>query len=150
LSLEQRGTYVADPVTLQTDVPGVFAGGDAVSGPASVIEAIAAGQRAAESILRYLRGEDLALGRAVEGSDLSAIEYYMPEQPVQRPRAQMPRLPLAQRSGFAEVDLGFIQEQAVAEAERCLSCGVCSECLACVSASHVLLTTAPWESACPW
>jgi NADPH-dependent glutamate synthase beta subunit-like oxidoreductase/NAD-dependent dihydropyrimidine dehydrogenase PreA subunit len=134
LSLEQRGTYVADPVTLQTNVPGIFAGGDAVSGPASVIDAIGAGQCAAESILRYLRGEDLALGRVTEGPDLSAIEYYMPEQPVQRRRAQMSRLPLAERSGFAEVDLGFAQEQAVAEAERCLSCGVCSECLACVSA----------------
>jgi len=134
LSLARRGTCVADPVTLQTNVPGVFAGGDAVSGPASVIEAIAAGQRAAESVLRYLRGEDLALGRTTEGPDLSAIEYYTPERPVRRPRAQMPRLSLAQRSGFAEVDLGFTQEQAVAEAERCLSCGICSECLACVSA----------------
>jgi NADPH-dependent glutamate synthase beta subunit-like oxidoreductase/Pyruvate/2-oxoacid:ferredoxin oxidoreductase delta subunit len=134
LSLAKRGTYVADPVTLQTDVPGVFAGGDAVSGPASVIEAIAAGQRAAESILRYLRGEDLALGPTIEEPDLSTIEYYTPEQPVQRSRAQMPRLPLAQRLGFVEVELGFTQEQAVAEAERCLSCGVCSECLACVSA----------------
>jgi NADPH-dependent glutamate synthase beta subunit-like oxidoreductase/NAD-dependent dihydropyrimidine dehydrogenase PreA subunit len=134
LSLVRRGTYVADPVTLQTNVPGVFAGGDAVSGPASVIEAIAAGQRAAESILRYLWGEDLALGRTTEEPDLSAIEYHTPEQPVWRPRAQMPRLPLAQRLGFAEVDVGFTQEQAVAEAERCLSCGVCSECLACVSA----------------
>ncbi len=133
LSLAQRGTYVADAVTLQTNVPGVFAGGDAVSGPASVIEAIAAGQRAAESILRYLRGEDLALGRTAEEPDLSAIEYYTPAQPVQRPRAQMPRLALAERSGFAEVDQGFTEEQAVAEAERCLSCGVCSECLACVS-----------------
>ncbi|TEU18479.1 MAG: 4Fe-4S dicluster domain-containing protein [Anaerolineales bacterium] len=134
LSLARRGTYVADPVTLQTDMPGVFAGGDAVSGPSSVIEAIAAGQRAAESILRYLRGEDLALGRTTEEPDLSAIEYYTPEQPVRRPRAQMPRLSLADRSSFAEVDLGFTQEQVVAEAERCLSCGVCSECLACMSA----------------
>jgi ferredoxin len=134
LYVTRGGTYVVDPVTLQTNVPGVFAGGDAVSGPASVIEAIAAGQRAAGSILRYLRGEDLALGRVAEGPDLSTIEYYTPEQPVQRPRAQMPRLSLAQRSGFAEVDLGLTQEQAVAEAERCISCGVCSECLACVSA----------------
>jgi len=134
LSLAQRGTYLADPVTLQTNVPDVFAGGDAVSGPASVIEAIAAGQRAAESILRYLRGEDLALGRTAEGPDLSDIEYYTPEQPVQRPRAQMPCLPPDQRLGFAEVNLGFTQVQAVAEAERCLSCGVCSECLTCVLA----------------
>ncbi|UCC62339.1 MAG: FAD-dependent oxidoreductase, partial [Anaerolineae bacterium] len=136
LSLARRGTYVADPVTLQTSVPGVFAGGDAVSGPASVIEAIAAGQRAAESILRYIEGEDLSLGRTTEDPDLSVIEYYTPDQPMQRPRAQMPRLSLADRSGFAEVDLGFTQEQAVAEAERCLSCGVCSECLACMSVCH--------------
>lgn len=134
LSRTQGGTYVADPVTMQTDVPGVFAGGDAVSGPASVIEAIAAGRRAAESILRYLRGEDLATGRAPQRPDLPDTGYYTPEQPVPRPRTQMPRLPLTQRSGFAEVNLGLTPEQAMAEAERCLSCGVCSECLACVAA----------------
>lgn len=134
LSLTSDGTYATDPLTLQTKLPGVFAGGDAVSGPATVIAAVAAGKRAAESILRYLRGEDLVQGRTGEPLDLSTVTYHTPEHPVQRPRVQMPCLPVTRRSGFAEVELGLSQEQAVAEAQRCLACGVCSECLACVSA----------------
>jgi NADPH-dependent glutamate synthase beta subunit-like oxidoreductase len=52
-------TITVNPITLETSLPGIFAGGDVVSGPASVIEAIAAGKRAAISIDRYLRGENL-------------------------------------------------------------------------------------------
>ncbi len=129
----ETGNWIAvDPLTLATDVPGVFAGGDAVTGPATAIEAIAAGKRAAESILRYIRGEDLATGRTLEPPDISGIEYYTP--PVVEPevRAPMPKLSLAERVGFAETNLGFSEEEAVAEAARCLSCGVCSECLECV------------------
>ena len=55
----ERGCVKADPVTLETSVKGVFAGGDAVSGPASVIQAVAAGKRAAESIARYLNDVDM-------------------------------------------------------------------------------------------
>ncbi len=123
---------VVDPLTLATSVPGVFAGGDAVTGPATVIEAIAAGKRAAESIARYLRGEDLAAGRTFGRLDTSDIEYYTPPVVEPEARARMPKLPLAGRGHFAEINLGFSEEEAVAEAERCLSCGVCSECLECV------------------
>ena len=122
----------ADPLTLATDVPGVFAGGDAVTGPATVVEAIAAGKRAAESIGRYLRGEDLAAGRTLWPPDTSDIEYYTPPVVEPETRVPMPKLPLAERADFAEINLGFSEEEAVAEAERCLSCGVCSECLECV------------------
>ena len=130
--LERGGRIAVDPLTLATDVPGVFAGGDAVTGPATVIEAIAAGKRAAESIRRYLRGEDLAAGRTLEAPDISDIEYYTPPIVEPQARARMPKLPLAERRGFAEINLGFDEAQAVAEAKRCLSCGVCSECLECV------------------
>jgi len=122
----------ADPVTLRTNLEGVFAGGDAVTGPATVIEAIAAGKRAAESIGRYLRGEDLAAGRTLWPPDTDGIEYYTPPVVESEARARMPRLPVVERKGFAEISLGFSEEEAVAEAERCLSCGVCSECLECV------------------
>ncbi len=130
--LEVGGWIAVDPLTLATDVPGVFAGGDAVTGPATVIEAIAAGKRAAESIGRYLRGENLAAGRALWPPDISDIEYYTP--PIVEPGARVPmsKLPLAERGDFAEINLGFSEEEAVAEAERCISCGVCSECLECV------------------
>ncbi len=132
LEATKGGTFVADPVTLATNRPGVFAGGDAVSGAATVIEAIAAGKRAAISIVRYLRGEDLAAGRTAEPPDTKDIDYYTPEKVEKRPRVKMPDRPLSKRQDFSEIHLGFDEEQAVAEAERCLNCGVCSECLECV------------------
>ena len=133
-----RGGWLqADPVTLQTSLTGVFAGGDVVTGPASVVEAVGAGHRAAESIRRYLLGEDLAAGRSAEPVDISKIEYYDPEKWDLSPRHEMPRREPAARAGFEEVSLGFSEEQAVAEAARCLSCGVCSECMACSKACGV-------------
>jgi len=134
LALSPAGTLLVDPITLQTNLPGVFAGGDAVNGPATVVEAIAAGRRAAEAIWRYLQGQDLALAGAPKQPDLRDVAYYMPSHPAPQPRAIMPSLPLAQRATFAEVALGLTKEQAIAEARRCLSCAVCSECLACVAA----------------
>ena len=61
-----RGCFKADPVTGQTSVPGIFAGGDNATGPMSVIDAVAAGKRVAESIERYLKGKDLLGGRFEE------------------------------------------------------------------------------------
>jgi heterodisulfide reductase subunit A-like polyferredoxin len=134
LAVDHWGSIQVDPVTLQTNLPHVFAGGDAVIGPASVIESIGDGRRAAESILRFLRGEDLAAGRSAERTDISQIDYYSPEEPVLRARTLMPRRPVEASKDFAEIALGLSAEQAIVEAERCLSCGVCSECLACVAA----------------
>ena len=59
VEVTERNTIVVDPLTLETSMPGVFAGGDVLSGPATVIEAIAAGKRAAVSIDRYLRGGEV-------------------------------------------------------------------------------------------
>jgi len=131
LELAHGGSFQVDPVTLQTNLPNVFAGGDAVIGPASVIESIGDGRRAVESILRYLRGEDLTQERTAERTDISQIDYYTPAEPVVRARAQMPHVPMKERKSFTEVALGLTEEQAVAEAQRCLTCGICSECLAC-------------------
>lgn len=128
-----RDRLVADALTLQTPNPAVFAGGDAVIGPASVVEAVGAGIQAAESIHRYLRGIDLRAGRQQLQPKPKDIQVE-PFSPVRRAaRAHMPELPVEQRQGnFQEVELGFSQEQAIAEAQRCLSCAVCSECLQCV------------------
>ncbi|MDY7039582.1 MAG: FAD-dependent oxidoreductase, partial [Chloroflexota bacterium] len=133
----RRGWIITDPVTLQTNLPGLFAGGDAVSGPASVVEAVGAGHRAADSIRRHLLGEALALGRTAEPVDVSEVEYYDPAEWDLSPRHEMPRREVAARAAFDEVSLGFSEEQAIAEAKRCLSCGVCSECMACVKACGV-------------
>jgi len=125
----ERGTVSADPVTLETSMAGVFAGGDVVSGPADVIGAIAAGKEAAESIDRYLNGVDLREGRP---GQLNKVEEVSKEGVQAKPRAAMPMLDLGQREGsFAEVELGLDEETAVAEARRCLNCAGCCECRSC-------------------
>jgi ferredoxin len=119
-----------DPLTLQSDDPDIFAGGDAVRGPQSVVEAIADGRQAAISITRYLSGQDLRLGRGVE---LKAIKEPQKEKYDPAPRAQMPYLEAKKRvKNFSEVQKGFPKKVAVQEAKRCISCGTC-----CVQA-------------CPW
>lgn len=129
VEVDRRNTIVTDPVTLETSLPGIFAGGDAVSGPATVIEAIAAGKKAAVSIDRYVRGEDLRAGR---GEEVKRVELVPKEDIERKARQVMPILPLDKRTGnFKEVQLGFNEDMAMKEAERCLFCGGCSECLEC-------------------
>jgi heterodisulfide reductase subunit A-like polyferredoxin len=130
----QRGCFKADPVTCQTSVEDIFAGGDNVSGPSSVIEAVAAGKRAAESIERYLNGKDLLENR-FEDTLRPLPEELLPstEKVEKKARSRPEELPLTQRlRGFEEVEKGLTEEQALAEAERCLNCALCSECNQCV------------------
>ncbi|MGD8655156.1 MAG: FAD-dependent oxidoreductase [Desulfobacterales bacterium] len=153
-----QGGIQADPETLQTSIPWVFAGGDAVSGPKSVIEAIASGKQAAESIDRYLNQLDSKAERINQWPDVITANDDFNDQPfsgksqhkdqlpiseqpltqaerVPKPRISMPVLPKTESlSGFREVELGYSEEQAIAEAQRCLACGPCSECMACVEA----------------
>ncbi len=131
------GTFKVDELTLGTGIDGVFAGGDMVLGPASVIEAVAAGHEAAISIDRYIRGEDLAAGRDEPKPEPVKTEdsagYRAGVKP--RERAVEKQIPVKERlKGYDEIGLGFDEETAVAEAERCLNCGVCSECMQCVAA----------------
>ncbi|MFO7650487.1 MAG: FAD-dependent oxidoreductase, partial [bacterium] len=131
------GTFKVDKLTLQTSVSGVFAGGDMVSGPASVIEAVAAGHEAAISIDRLIRGEDLAAGRAEPKPQAArADESAAARAKIRRvERAREAVLSVAERGqSYREIGLGFDEETAVKEAQRCLNCGVCSECFQCVIA----------------
>jgi heterodisulfide reductase subunit A len=133
LELTGWGTIRVDAETGETSRPGVFAGGDATIGPATIIEAVAAGNRAAESIDRYLKGLDLRAGRTFSIPKERVVGKDVGEEMPYFPRAEMPVLPLDQRRySFAEVELGYSPEQARQEAERCLDCAVCSECLECV------------------
>jgi heterodisulfide reductase subunit A-like polyferredoxin len=131
-TLTPWGFMDADPVTLQTDVPDVFAAGDAVSGPSAVVEAIESGRRAAESVDRYLDGRDLREGRAPAGwlraeKDKKGL--------AKQARTTIRTLPVEERAGsFREVTQGYSEDQAVAEAARCLNCAVCCECLMCLDA----------------
>ncbi|MFH2220272.1 MAG: NAD(P)-binding protein [Pseudomonadota bacterium] len=130
-----RTTLEVNPFTLQTNVPYVFAGGDAVTGPATVIEAVAAGHRAVESIHRYLNQEDMdsyAEAAAIQeqpGRDWQEI----PDDILREPRKHPEHLD-AERSAssFDEVELGFSENDAQQEALRCINCGVCCECMECV------------------
>ena len=123
------GTIVVDSITLQTNIEGIFAGGDVVSGPDTVIAAVATGKEAADSIDRFLRGVDLKKGRPVPKEKAIIV----PKEGVPtEPRQEMPALDAKKRGGFDEVELGFDEKAAVEEAKRCLNCGVCSECLECV------------------
>ncbi|MEO0079479.1 MAG: FAD-dependent oxidoreductase, partial [candidate division WOR-3 bacterium] len=131
------GTFKVDPLTLATNIPGVFAGGDMVKGPASVIEAVQAGHEAAISIDRFLRSQDLKQGREQPRPRKATLDESAKARTGIEPRsrAEEPTLAVAERQeNFRETALGFDEATAVAEAERCLNCGICSECLQCVAA----------------
>jgi len=130
--INKWGTLEVDQVTLQTATPDIFAAGDAVSGPATAVEAIQAGKRAAESISRYLKKQDLRADRTPRRGQRA-------ERSVQgvtvSDRLKMRRLSAAERrDNFTEFELGYTEAEAVAEATRCLDCATCCECLACETA----------------
>ena len=136
LGLEKTkwGTLAADPLTLETGLPGVFAGGDCVTGPDVVINAELAGKKAATSIDRWLNHHDLRKGREEEGP--YRTEYTVDTTGVLMQR-QIPVSsldPATRGRSFAEVHVGYTEEEAVAEAERCLACGICSDCHLCETA----------------
>ena len=134
IAVNKWNTFDVDTVTFATNVEGVFAGGDDVTGPATVVEAINAGKEAAKSIDRYLRGADIKLGRArdwtkniADRADTSSVK--------KETRPPMPELePEIRRTNFEEVLKGYSEEDVLREAKRCLSCGICSECYQCVDA----------------
>ena len=131
-TLSDWGTIRVDPVTLQTQDPDIFAGGDAVTGPATVVEAIAAGKEAAISMDRFIKGVDLREGRRTEWNPVVDVPV---EDEKKKSRTPMPHAPAADRVGnFNEVQLGYDELGAKREGSRCLSCGVCSECYQCVEA----------------
>jgi heterodisulfide reductase subunit A len=126
------GTIAVDAITLETSITGIFAGGDVVTGPSSVIEAIAHGKEAAESIDRYLNGVDLEEGRPRDVHVVESEEVDF-RQVSRIPRAKTRTLSLKKRRrSFDEVEIGFLQKVAEQEAERCVSCAICSECMVCL------------------
>ncbi|MHA2206087.1 MAG: FAD-dependent oxidoreductase [Candidatus Thorarchaeota archaeon] len=132
LDVTPWGTLSVNDVSLETNLAGVFAGGDVVMGPSSMIESIAQGNEAAESIDRYLQGVDLLEGRAPEARVVSPEEVDTKQL---RPETRVPIQTLSRskrRSTFEEVELGLKRSNAALEADRCLSCAVCSECKMCL------------------
>jgi heterodisulfide reductase subunit A-like polyferredoxin len=134
LETTKWGTLAADPLTLETGLPGVFAGGDCVTGPDVVINAELAGKKAAISIDRWLNHQDLRVGRDGEGS--YRTEYIVDTAGVlmQRQIHMQALDPTTRGKTFAEVHVGYTEEEAVAEAKRCLACGICCNCQICGTA----------------
>ncbi len=133
--IDKWDRLAVNPITLMTNQPGIFAGGDFVSGPSSVIQAIAAGERAAIAIDKYIQGvEDLE--ESMKEEELPDISSLVDISNVAREnRKKAKTIDLEKRlEGFEEVELGFTEEEAKEESKRCLNCGVCSECLECVKA----------------
>jgi NADPH-dependent glutamate synthase beta subunit-like oxidoreductase/Pyruvate/2-oxoacid:ferredoxin oxidoreductase delta subunit len=122
LELTKKGTIAVSSDTLETNLPGVFAGGDAVTGPASVVDAIAHGRKAASSIDKYLSGDGVIDERFVEAEEADPW-LGCEEDFADKSRVQMPCLPPERRiQDFSVVELGFDEETAVEEAKRCLRC----------------------------
>jgi NADPH-dependent glutamate synthase beta subunit-like oxidoreductase len=135
LAWTHRDTIRVNTITMETSLPGVFAAGDAVTGPATVIEAIGGGKRAAMAINRYLA---------------KLPQPQLPPVPVrhQRPpfidvpahtkmvlkRPEMPLLGIdRRRTTFQQVELGYTENQTREEARRCLRCDICRRCGKCVA-----------------
>lgn len=135
LSVSALGTVLIDPETGAAGTPGVFAAGDLVAGPRSVVEAIASGQKAAYAIHHYLSGEttpspfDLTMEEAI-----ARREYTLERAPESAaPRLAMPVEEVRTRKlDFREVEKGYGAQEARREAQRCMRCGPCSECEVCV------------------
>jgi heterodisulfide reductase subunit A-like polyferredoxin len=126
LKRTRRGTIQVDPVTLETGLKGVFAGGDLVTGPGTIVESMAHGRKAAISIDRYLRGEDLSQGRESEGSQVSPLRSTLPYSKREE-RETPPDMVKPPRTGLT-------LEEAMEEANRCLNCAGCSDCGECAKA----------------
>ena len=139
LEISKRNTIMADLETLATGRPGIFAAGDAVTGPSTIADSIASGKLAAVSINKFLRGEPV-----VREYTVTAPSPYV--EPVERKveelelrRFPMPCAPVAERvRNFGVVELGFSEETAVKEAKRCLRCDlrVTSEDATAEGANH--------------
>jgi NADH-quinone oxidoreductase subunit F len=124
LQVTDRGTLWVDPETMQTSRSGVFAGGDVVTGPNTVVMAIAAGKKVAAVIDRYIRGEELATRAAAPRLPQVYVEPLASADGAEKAdRVAPPTLPPdVRKRSFAEVELAITVDDARREAARCLRC----------------------------
>jgi len=137
LTLQRSGTIQVDPETLESSLPGVFAGGDAVTGPSMIVTSIGQGKRAAFYIDRFLRGAPNAgvhFDERLPIADRLDVLARARVGGTRREPVAPVRTPVVERlSSFSEYESRMSEEQARASANRCLDCGVCSECRQCVA-----------------
>ncbi len=141
-AVDRWGNLATDEKTGVTKIAKVFAGGDVSTGPATVIEGIGAGHRAAAAIRRFVEGGPGALERDA-GKARERWELGLPDPPAEHhERVHAPERPLTDRDNFDEVEWALSEKEAREEASRCLRCGPCSECWHCVPSCarrHVLI-----------
>ena len=119
----RQGTVKIDPDTLMSTAPGIFAAGDIAFGPRLIISAVADGRKAAEQMDRYLRGSEWKPKE--QFVQIRVLDpYQMPEHFDEYSRLPVPTVSLDRRTGITEVESGYTEEQARAEASRCLRCWV--------------------------
>jgi NADPH-dependent glutamate synthase beta subunit-like oxidoreductase len=121
VKVSPRGLIVADPKTLMTTAPGVFAGGDCVFGPRLIIDSVGDGKRIAVAVDEYLAGRKRTDPEIV----IETLQHHrMPPDYMALTRHPVPMLPLDRRTGVTEVEIGFDEQTAMAEARRCLRCWI--------------------------
>jgi formate dehydrogenase beta subunit len=146
LKISKKGTVIVRDDTGITNIEGVFAAGDVVTGPLSVIEAMASGRKAAEAIHRYFR--NLPDGAPDDLNKVPPLNDNVVDLIGKSGRLRMPTLPVEERvRNFEEADLGYNREQACSEALRCLNCGagasVSDDCAACLNCVRICPFGAP-------
>jgi len=128
VSTGRNNTIHANRETMATSRSGVWAGGDAVTGPDSVIRAIAAGRAAASSIDKYLGGSGNIEEELTSERKIGICAGITAEDFTKQARVKMPRLPAEKVTGnFTEVETGLVTDDAIAESNRCFQCGFCSQ-----------------------
>ncbi len=121
VQISPRGLIQVNRESLMTSVPGVFAGGDCVFGPRLIIDSVADGKRAAVGIDEHLRGHK----HGEPGIEVEVLDRHrMFENFVDIMRQPIPMLPLDRRTGVTEVEVGYDEESAILEAQRCLKCWI--------------------------
>jgi ferredoxin len=123
IEITRQGTPKIDPATLMTTAPGIFAAGDIAFGPRLIINAVADGKKAAEEIDKFIRGSEWK--PKPQYVQITVLDHHkMAEQYDEYSRLAVPVIPLERRTGIAEVETGFTEEQARREASRCLQCWI--------------------------
>ena len=147
LAKAEGGRLVVDPDSLSTQRDGVFAGGDVVTGPASVVQAIAAGKQAALSIDCYLKGR--AVPKSVEPITVGELPAEAAQRLERLKRQKMPaRMARKRISNFELVEQGYTKAMSIREASRCLNCGsnakiISDKCIACLTCVRICPYGAP-------
>ena len=129
--MEPNGAFQVDPNSFATTIPGLFAAGDAVAYPGTIVEAMAAGRRAAQSIASSLEGTELPEpAEKLLRETIVLDDEEVPSFLARKDRWQMPSVsPKDAVRSFGQREIGYADWQVMEEAKRCLNCRMCGNCV---------------------